>query len=261
MIQFDTAALTGWAMALLWPFIRLLAFTATAPVFGHNAVPRPAKLAVALVLTILIAPTLPPMPDVPPVSYAGVWLVLQQIVIGVAMGLVMRVVFAVVQAAGDYIGLQMGLGFASFYSPAAGANIMVISRFLNLLAILFFLAINGHLLMIRILAESFITLPVGASGLGAAGWRLVALWGGTVFSAGLLLALPLVAVLLMISLALGIMNRASPQLSIFSVGFPLSLTTGLIMLTYMTSELGGIFTRLFQHGFETLSQLIGAMAG
>lgn len=261
MIEFTTSQITGWVMAIFWPFVRILAFVAVAPVFGENGLSRVAKVGLAVLLAFVIAPTLPPPPDIAPVSYVGVWLIIQQVLIGVAMAMVMRVVFASIRAAGDYIGLQMGLGFASFYSAAMGANVMVLAQFLNVFALLFFLAFDGHLIMIRILAITFTELPVGAGTIDAEGWYTMVRWGGTVFSAGLTLALPLVTALLTINLALGILNRASPQLSIFSIGFPLTLVTGIVLLNFMVPELGGLFEVMFANGFEAMGRIITAMAG
>ncbi|MES1928627.1 flagellar biosynthetic protein FliR [Salinisphaera dokdonensis CL-ES53] len=261
MIEFTTSQITGWVMSLFWPFVRILAFVAVAPILGENGLSRVAKVGLAVLLALVIAPTLPAPPDVPPVSYAGVWLVIQQILIGVAIAMVMRVVFAAIRSAGDYIGLQMGLGFASFYSAAMGANVMVLAQILNVFALLFFLAFDGHLVMIRILALTFIQLPIGAGNIDAQGWQLLVMWGGTVFSAGLTLALPLVTALLTINFALGILNRASPQLSIFSIGFPLTLIAGIVLLTFMTPEMGGLFERMFVDGINAMEAILAAMAG
>jgi flagellar biosynthetic protein FliR len=261
MIEFTTSPITPWVMSLFWPFVRILAFVAVAPILGENSLSRVAKVGVAVLLAFIIAPTLPPPPDIPPVSYVGVWLIVQQILIGIAMGLVMRVVFAAVRAAGDYIGLQMGLGFASFYSAAMGANIMVLAQILNVFALLFFLAFDGHLMMIRVLAFTFFELPIGAGTLDPEGWYTLVRWGGTVFSAGLGLALPLVTALLTINMALGILNRASPQLSIFSIGFPLTLLSGIVLLFFMVPELGGLFGQMFANGIDAMGAVLSALAG
>lgn len=260
MIELSSITVTSWVMALLWPFIRILAFVAVAPIFGENSFSRLGKVGVAFALALVIAPTMGPMPAVDPVSFAGVWLVAQQVLIGAALGMVMRVVFAAVQAAGDYVGLQMGLGFASFFSAALGTNAMVLAQLLNTFALLLFLAFDGHLVLVHILADTFIALPVGAGTLGAEGWRQAAYWGAYVFTAGLGLALPLVAALLTINLAMGVLNRASPQLSIFSVGFPLTLLAGLTVLFFITPELGAVFARMFVDGFDTSRGVLQGLA-
>lgn len=256
MIEFTTAQLSAWVMSFFWPFVRILAFVGVAPIFGANNVSRLSKIGVAVVLAVAIAPTLGAMPDVPPFSYAGIWLLVQQVIIGIALGLVMRLVFTAVQAAGAYIGLQMGLGFATFFSAEAGTSTAVLSRFLNLFAILVFLAVNGHLIMIRILADTFTAMPVGPGHFNASAWETIARWGGTIFSAGLLLSLPLIAALLAANLAMGILNRASPQLSIFSIGFPVTLLAGLAMLLFMAPELDGLYVNMFDAGLRMMSAVV-----
>lgn len=261
MIDFTSGQLTGWVMLVFWPFVRLLAFVATAPVFGENMVPRRVKIALAGLLAFVIAPTLGPPPDVPPVSVAGAWLIIEQVMIGAALGLVMRLAFGVVQSTGEFIGMQMGLGFASFYSAAIGANTMVLGQLLNTFAMLLFLALNGHLVLIDILTRSFTLLPIGAGEIDGNGWMLAARTGAIIFTAGISLALPLIATLLTINMAMGILNRASPQLSIFSIGFPMTLMTGLIVLTFLTPDLGSLLHRLFDTLFERMLAVTAALAG
>ena len=261
MIQIASGDLTAWVMTFFWPFVRILAFVAVAPIFGENTLSRLGKIGVAVALSILIAPTIEAFPRVSPVSFAGVGLLFQQILIGSGIAMVMRVVFAAVQAAGDFVGLQMGLGFASFYSAALGSNAMVLSQLLNTFAMLFFLAFDGHLLLIRILAHTFTALPIAGVRLDPAGWETAALWGATVFTTGVSLALPLIAALLTINLGMGVLNRASPQLSIFSVGFPMTLIAGLLMLFFMVPELGGIFERMFDAGLAAMQRLMAGFAG
>lgn len=219
-----------WMLAFLWPFVRMLALISTAPLFSEAAVPRSAKVGLAALLAMVITPTLGPMPPVPLVSAGGFWILIQQVLIGAAMGFSMRMVFAMVQAAGEYVGLQMGLSFASFFDPTSGGNTTVVARLLNVMAMLIFLAVDGHLMLIMTLAESFQTLPIADAPLAAGGWFLLVSAGSQIVSGGLMLALPLIAALLTINLAMGILNRVSPQFSIFSVGFPITLLAGMGML-------------------------------
>jgi flagellar biosynthetic protein FliR len=241
--------LSVWLVTFLWPFVRMLALISTAPIFSEKAVPRTAKVGLAVLLAIVIAPTLGSLPSVPLVSAAGIWILIQQILIGAAMGFSMRLVFAMVQAAGEYIGLQMGLSFASFFDPTSGGNTMVLARLLNVIAMLIFLATDGHLLLIATLAESFHTLQIADAPLAASGWFLLVSAGGQVFMGGLMLALPLIATLLTLNLAMGILNRVSPQFSIFSVGFPVTLLAGLAMLQLLMQYMGPFLELRFAAGF------------
>ena len=241
--------LSVWLVAFLWPFVRMLALISTAPVFSEKAVPRTVKVGLALLLAVAIAPTLGTLPAVPLVSAAGLWILLQQILIGAAMGFSMKMVFAMVQAAGEYVGLQMGLSFASFFDPTSGGQTMVLARLLNVIAMLLFLAVDGHLVLIEALAESFHTLPIADAPLAAGGWFLLVTAGGQIFLGGLILALPLIATLLTLNLAMGILNRVSPQFSIFAVGFPITLLAGIAMLQVLMQYMGPFLEPRFAAGF------------
>ncbi|WP_406828094.1 flagellar biosynthetic protein FliR [Microbulbifer sp. ARAS458-1] len=259
MIDITYAQLHAWLIAFLWPFVRLSGFFMTAPLLGHQSAPARVKIGLAVLITFAISPTLPTLPSVPVWSWVGLGIMIEQTLIGAAIGLVLRVMFAVVQAAGDFIGLQMGLAFATFVTPD-GVNTMVLSRFLHLIAMMVFLAVDGHLIVIDTLAVSFRTLPIGYSGLNPAGFEMLARYGGTIFSSGLMLALPMVAALLIVNLSLGILNRSAPQLTVFSIGFPVSLTLGLVLLLVLMTDLGRFLQLLFENGLTTVVQLLATFS-
>ena len=248
--------LNVWIVAFLWPFVRMLALISTAPVFSEAAVPRSAKVGLAALLAMVITPTLGALPSVPLVSAGGFWIMIQQVLIGAAMGFSMKMVFAMVQATGEYVGLQMGLSFASFFDPTSGGNTTVVARLLNVIAILIFLATDGHLMLIMTLAESFRTLPITDAPLAASGWFLLVSAGGQIVSGGLMLALPLIATLLTLNLAMGILNRVSPQFSIFSVGFPITLLAGVGMLQVLMQYLAPFLEPRFAAELTLIPQFL-----
>ncbi|PRY64601.1 flagellar biosynthetic protein FliR [Vreelandella songnenensis] len=260
MVEVTFAQLQGWLIAFLWPFARITAFMAAAPLWGHSSIPNQAKVGLAVLVSIVIAPILPAMPNVAIMSWAGIGIMVEQIVIGLAIGLVMHIILAVVQAAGEYIGLQMGLGFASFFDASSGTNIMVLSRILYMITLLMFLAFNGHLMVLETLVMSFETLPIGMEGLNPNAFELLARYAGTIFASGMLLALPLVGPLLIINLALGILNRSAPQLTVFNIGFPTSLIVGLTLLMVLMTDIGRFLQSLFSQGLGMMQTLIEAMA-
>jgi len=255
MLTFTTAQLDAWLTAFFWPLTRVLALLAAAPVLGQTRIPMRLRIALAIAIVVAIAPTLPPMPPISPASAAGVLVLATQIVIGVAIGFALRLVFTAVEMAGDLVGLQMGLGFAMFYDPTNVQHTPILGQFMGLLATLTFLALNGHLLVISAIADSFQTLPVAAQPLGAGWFETLARHGAVIFAAGLQLALPLVITMLVVNLALGILTRSAPQLNIFAVGFPLTLAIGFGALILTLPYFGPLFERTLDQAFRFVAQL------
>jgi len=256
MISLTDAQINAWLINFIWPLTRILGMIMVAPVFGHRAVPGRVKIGLGIFIALIIAPTLPPMPDVGLGSWHGLFILVQQLLIGVAIGFIMRIVFAAVETAGEIVGLQMGLGFASFFDPQSAGQTLVLARFYNMLALLVFLAVNAHLLMIGVLVDSFQTLPISPQPLSAAGFYNVAAFGSTVFSVGLQLALPLIAILLMTNLSLGILTRSAPQLNIFAIGFPITLGVGLIVLDITLPYFAPLLEQSIQDGFKATAMVI-----
>lgn len=252
MITLTAAQLDAWIAAFVYPLTRILAVVATAPLWNSAGVPRRLRLLLGLAIAVGLVPMLPPMPAVPPGSGAGLWIMTQQLLIGVGMGFAMRIVFTAVEVAGEYVGLQMGLGFATFYDPLSSSQTPVVTEFINLLALLVFLALNGPLLYIATLAQSFSAIPVSASPLGAASWKNLAELGTVMFSAGLLLALPVLVTLMITNLALAVLTRAAPQLNIFAVGFPITLIVGLVALGMGLNYLATPLQALFEQGLTAM---------
>jgi len=153
----------------------------------------------------------------------------------------------------------MGLGFASFFDPQSAGQTLVLARFFNMLAVLVFLAVNAHLLLIGVLVESFQSLPISTQPISAAGFFTVASFGSTVFAVGLQLALPMIAIMLMTNLALGILTRSAPQLNIFAIGFPITLGVGLVVLNITLPYFAPQFELMIQNGLKTTLMVIQAL--
>jgi flagellar biosynthetic protein FliR len=255
MISVTSAQLDAWLAALVFPLVRILAMISTSPVLGNQQVPKRVKIGLSVLLAILIAPTIPSIPQVSVGSPQGLLIIIQQIIIGVAMGFTMRLIFTAIEMAGELAGLQMGLGFASFYDPVNSSYSPIVARWLGMIAILAFLATDGHLYMLSALAESFTTLPVG-SAISNEGFYSVASWGSSIFTFGLQIALPIVAALLITNIALGILTRAAPQLNLFAVGFPITITIGFVVLTLSMPYFIPLFDRLIQEGLSAMIWLV-----
>lgn len=260
MISITSAQLSTWIAAFFFPFARILALIASAPVLGNGQVPAQVKVGAAMMITLIIAPTLDAQPDIEVSSAIGLFVLMQQVLVGLAMGFVMRLIFTAVETAGDFAGMQMGLGFASFYDPINASQSQVISQFLGILAALAFLGMNGHLYMLQALAESFHVFPIGISQPSAGALHTVALWGTSIFNYSLQLALPIIAALMLTNMALGILTRSAPQLNVFSIGFPITLSIGFIMLMLTLPYLGPLLEGFVRTGQETMLRVAQQLA-
>lgn len=259
MLTLSVASLYPYINHYFWPFLRILALFSSAPIYNEKEISGKLKVGLALILTFLIASNLPES-DVKILSISGLWVGIQQVIIGIAMGFIVQFIFVAVRHGGELVGLQMGLSFATFYDHSGGQNMPVIARILNLLVTLLFLYFNGHLLLIDALAASFDILPVKERPLEAGGFMALVQASGVIFKSGMMLALPVVALLLCLNLIMGILNRLTPQLSIFVVGFPLSLSIGMFALSLIMYSLSPFFESLINSIFESLSVVLISFA-
>jgi flagellar biosynthesis protein FliR len=248
--------LLAYVTALLWPLFRISAIFIAVPVFSLSIVPVRVRVMLGFVMTMLIAPVLPPMPKIDPFSFPGLMIGAQQIVIGITSGFVLQMVFSVMLMAGQAIAYSMGLGFASMVDPSTGVQVPVIAQVFVISGSLLFLAVDGHLLLIEMLAHSFTTLPVGEIALERDQMWQLALWGGQIISGGVLLSLPIMSALLLVNLSFGVASKVAPQLQIFGVGFPVSITLGMILVWIGISSMLDAFSGMLQHGFELISHLL-----
>ncbi len=243
---------------LLWPAARILAMVAVAPLFGHASIPARVKVGLGLLLSVAVAPGVPPLPEVAPFSGDGLLVLVQQVLIGLAIGFGMRLVFAAVELAGELAALSMGLSFSTFFDPLSRSQASSISQFFGWLALMVFLASNLHLALLATLAKSFTVLPISATPMGMGPFRMLATYGGQVFALGLQLALPIIAALLVTNLALGILNKAAPQLNLFGIGFPITLGAGFLMIAVVLPYLSAPLLAAME---QALIRVTSALAG
>ncbi|CNI13805.1 MULTISPECIES: flagellar biosynthetic protein FliR [Yersinia] len=255
MLTLSIASLYSIINQFFWPMLRVLALFSTAPIFNEKGIGKKTKVGLATIIALLIGQNLP-NPHIEIFSISGLWVGAQQFIIGASIGLVIQLIFVAVRNAGEIIGLQMGLSFATFFDPAAGGNMPVIARILNLLVTLLFLTFNGHLWMLSILADSFILLPISTNTLNPEGFIYFPHIAGLVFRFGLMLGLPIITLLLCLNLTLGLLNRLTPQLSIFVVGFPLTLSVGMAAMSMIMYTLAPFFENMMKEIFEHVSQMI-----
>ena len=230
ILEIDIGQLVDHIARYLWPFIRIGAFVMVMPVIGGTFVPRQIRLLVALSLTLLIAPSLPQVAEVDLMSFAGFILVIQEILLGVAMGFAVQLVFDAIALGGQVIAMSMGLGFAVLLDRARGVNVPVLGQLFLMLGMLIFLSLDGHLALIQFVADSFRILPPTINGLSSAALSDLLQWSGQVFIVAMKIALPAVTSLIIVNLSFGITSRAAPTLNLFAVGFPVAMLLGFVVI-------------------------------
>ena len=253
MITFTEAQLTAWLSPLIWPFLRTLAVFTSAPVFSSKSFPVRARIGLAFFIALAAQPTLGLQPVISINSSAALGAVMQQVGVGLAIGFAVRVVFSAVELAGEVVGFQMGLGFASFFDPTFSTQSSAVARFFGQMALFMFIVMNGHLLVLMAVIESFQNFPVDQNFLDALKQMKVLDLGVDLFASGLWIALPLIGMLMFANLALGIVSRVAPQISIFSIGFPVTLTVGLIGMAAMLPMLDEPVMALMQRAIDVFA--------
>jgi flagellar biosynthetic protein FliR len=218
--------LVAW---FLLPLFRISSFFLAAPIFGAQLVPPRIKLVLAITVTALVMPVIPEPPKVDALSVATILLVAEQIFIGLGMAFILQMLMQIFVIGGSIAAMQMGLGFASMMDPVNGVSVTVISQFYLMLITLLYVSMDGHLATLQIFIESFSAIPIGST-LGPDFFMQLVTMMSWCLAGALLIALPAVTALLIINGALGIVSRAAPQLNIFSIGFPLMIILGLIIL-------------------------------
>ena len=257
MITLTSTQLNAWLAELFWPFVRIGSCFMVAPAFGAQSVPARVRIVLAGAVALLVAP-LVQIPDITPLSAAGVVVTVQQVIIGAALGFSLQILFAAVSLGGELLANSMGLSLAFNLDPLHGAATPALGQLYSVLVTMLFLVLNGHLVLIRTLVEGFRTLPIGTGGLGPYGLWAVVLWGQQLFSGALAVALPGVTALLIANLAFGVVSRAAPTLNLFAVGLPVSLVLGLLAVIAGLPALESGFIRLLADALAFLRHLSGA---
>jgi flagellar biosynthetic protein FliR len=257
-MEISAAQAAAFVGTLLWPFMRISAMLMAIPIIGTRLLTVRVRVSLALVITLLVMPLLPPMPAIDPFSLQGLAVSFQQVLIGLAMGFVLQLVLAALTIAGEAIAMTMGLGFASMVDPSNGVNVPVLSQFFLIVGTLLFLALGGHLMLIQLVVSSFQSMPVGVEGATREGFWQVIEFSSQMFIGAIWIALPAMISILVVTLAMGVMTRAAPQLNIFSVGFPVTMLMGFIIIMLVIPTLLPRFSELLMQGLQA-SQRIGGM--
>ena len=242
---------------LLLPFSRISAMLMVMVAIGGRTIPGPIKTAYAVAFTIMVMPVLPPTPFNDLFSFEMGVLVAQQIMIGTGIGFVSVVFLQIFVVAGQAIAMQSGLGFASMVDPTNGMSVPAVGQFYLVLSTLMFWSIDGHLAMMQMVVKSFYVLPITDEWALSGRFYDLAMLGGWMFAAALVLSLAPLVAMLVINLSFGIMTRAAPQLNIFSIGFPFTMLSGLIVMWLTLDNFVLHFDKNWERTIEVMCTFIG----
>lgn len=241
----------------LYVLFRIAGMLMAAPVVGAKFIPVRLRLFLAMLIAFIIFPLLPDIGTWQALSLEGALVTIEQVLIGLAIGLVFQFVFQIVVLGGQVLALQSGLGFATLVDPQSHENLPMISQFYLLSVTLLFLAFDGHLKLIEMVVNSFQTIPIGNFGLGSQDYLQLVSFAGDIFSGAVSIALPAIISLLMVNMTFAIITKSAPQINIFAIGFPLTLVFGLFIMYLSFPNMMNFTESLFSNGFNELTEVLG----
>lgn len=256
-MEFPLSILMQAIADFLLPLTRIAAMFTLMAGIGAKTVPVRIKMGLAVLMTLIIMPVIPPVTDINLMSFNIIIQVLQQMIIGLAMGFISLMFINTFIQAGQILATQTGLAFASMIDPSSGMNVAAIGQFYLILATLLFWVMDGHLIMFQMVVFSFTSLPINGGWWDVSHYWTIAEFGVWLFSASLAIVLSPVTAMLLVNLALGVMTKASPQLNIFSIGFPVTMLAGLLIMWLTMDTFAYHFNLLWQHGIDYTCRLIG----
>ncbi|AUJ79810.1 flagellar biosynthetic protein FliR [Enterobacter cancerogenus] len=233
----DISTLINPLLALVFPFFRILAFLHFCPVLDNRAFSRRIKTVLALALAAIITPMLPEKVLITELmSMRTVLLIGEQLLWGMLFGMAMQLVFVALQTAGHILSMNMGLGMAMMNDPVNGSSTTVISQMIYTFCGLLFFVMDGHLLVVTILYKGFVWWPIGQA-INKPTLLLIVQSLGWIMSSATLIAIPTTFVMLIVQGGFGLLNRVSPTLNLFSLGFPISMLFGLLCISMMMTNI------------------------
>lgn len=253
LITFTETQLTTWLSPLLWPFLRTLAVFSSAPLLSSRAFPVRARVALSFFVALAAQPSLEGQTVISITSSSAIGAVLQQVGVGLAIGFAIRVVFSAFELAGELIGFQMGLNFASFFDPSLNAQTSAVAKFFGQMATFLFIVMNAHLMVLMAVINSFTAFPVDQNFLQAIQYMKLYRLGSSIFASGLWIAMPLIGMMMFANFALGIVSRVAPQMNIYAIGFPITLTVGMVGIASTLPMLDKPFMALLTQAIDIFS--------
>ncbi|MGU3469618.1 flagellar biosynthetic protein FliR [Paenibacillus sp. D51F] len=253
--------LNGFPIFLLI-FCRMTSFFVVAPVFSARTVPARLKIGIGFAVSLLVYFSYG-IKQTAAADAGFILLILQEILIGLLLGFIVYLFFTVVQTAGAFIDLQMGLAMSNIIDPLSGTSAPITGNLKYMVLTLLFLTMNGHLYMLQALMNSYNWMPLKLGLMEHISSGLISDFLVRAFSQSFLLALqiaaPIVVAMFLTDVGLGFLARTAPQYNVFVIGAPLKIMLGILLLMLLMPSLGVLFGHLFSLMFEKLGELFNAV--
>lgn len=247
-----------WLASNIWPFVRISSMLSAMLIIGSRMLPSITRLVFAIALTWALIPLVPPsQTQVSLFSLEGAVITANQLLIGTTIGFATEFISQCFILAGQVIAMQTGLGFASVVDPVNGMNTPVVGQFFSMTCALIFFGIDGHLVFINLLRQSFITLPIGADFWPQDTWKELYSFLSVMFQTAVNFSIASICTMIVINFTFGVLTRAAPQLNIFSMGFAVSLIVGVGILWLAMSNFYVYFERQFDQASGLVCMMIG----
>lgn len=255
MIVLDSQHLLDGLVTFMLVSVRISAMLMAAPMFSTSSVSVPIRITIALSIAALMLQAIP-IPKIDLMSPAGALALVSEAIIGIAIGFLFQMAFAAVALMGEQVSSAMGLGFAAMMDPSTGTQSPVITQFMTVMMLLIFMTLEGPHILLKQLAASFSVMPIGGAVFRPDALINLIKAASLLFSAALLISIPLVLGLFLITLLIGMLTRVAPQLNLFSVGFPITIIAGLVLLLVSIPNLAASMAGLVDQAATAANSII-----
>ncbi|RYV00794.1 flagellar biosynthetic protein FliR [Shewanella sp. OPT22] len=256
MLALTTDQIVSFLGLFWWPFCRIMGAFALMPMLGSSYIPVTVRILLAASISGILVPVLPAMPTIDPLSIQGVLVAGEQMLVGAMMALFVNMLIVTMTMIGAMMAMQMGLAMAMMNDPSSGSSNPIIGQWLLIYAILLFLSLDGHLVSIGIMVDSFHLWPVGSGVLGLPLMSLVSKFGW-MFASAFMVALPVIIAMLLVNITFGVLSRAAPSLNVFALGFPMSMLMGLFCVLFSFSGLPSRYSDFCIEALQSMQNFIG----
>ncbi len=253
-------SLPNYIILILLSSLRIGAFLIASPFFGSRMVPLPVRIVFSFGMGIWVLSFV----TFPPLDYLLgknlVPIVLQELIIGLACGLILSICFSAVIIAGEKIAATSGLAFAMQVDPSSGTQSPVISQILSLFLLIVLFSSNGHLFIFQLIFESYASLPIGSFTNVNHIIETTLSSSNTMFKMSIIIALPIIAILVFVNIGIGFITKSAPQLNLFSFGFPLTILATFFALYFSVDAIQFVFKDLLRQSIDLVEAVLGGLS-